>query len=89
MIHGKSTNQVVKCQNKVFVTKKNFPNLRVDSSGDLDFPQLENSLKVKPFLHTNQAQKRQANTKKDTKQKSGTKKTNKHKITHKKRHTNM
>ena len=25
-------------------------NLRVDSSGDLDFPQLENSLQVKPFL---------------------------------------
>ena len=28
-------------------------NLRVDSSGDLDFPQLENSLQVKPFLLTN------------------------------------
>ena len=27
-------------------------NLRVDSSGDLDFPQLENSLQVKPFLLT-------------------------------------
>ena len=27
-------------------------NLRVDSPGDLDFPQLENSLQVKPFLLT-------------------------------------
>ena len=34
-------------------------NLRVDSSGDLDFPQLENSLQVKPFLLTPRHKKTQ------------------------------